>query len=357
MADLQFPPILPALFGGGIPTGATPAGPMPGANPLQAGESSQLSNPETEVEGEVMALLEVLAELLLGLEGEGAGGGDPFGGGAFPGGGGVPASGGGGGVPPSGGGIPSYGAPSHGGGAPASHGSGGAAPIQSGGGSGTASGPAPTGGTTPGNAPPPPGGTHIGPGNNVLMIGDSHTVGAFGDELTNKLRGTGAKVSSYGSSGSSPSWWLNGTQTTSGFIGRHADGSVDQPADWRSPHATPNLEQLIQQQHPDTLVVNLGANFRGASPQQIKQQVDGIGKVAQQNHVRLIWVGPPRQQSDMGNSAGIDAFNQQLAQDVKPYGTYIASSPYTSYNGPDGIHYNSGPARSWADQVYNQIQG
>jgi hypothetical protein len=189
------------------------------------------------------------------------------------------------------------------------------------------------------------------------MVGDSHTVGAFGNELTNRLRSTGAKVSSYGSAGSSPSWWMDGTPTHTGYVGRNADGSVDQPANWRTPHATPNLEKLLQQQHPDTLMVNMGANFRGATPQAMQQQVDDIGKLAKKYGTRLIWVGPPNQRTDIGNPSSMNAFNQAMQKAVSGYGTYVPSSPYTpAYGGPDGVHYDAAPAKKWADQLFNHLQ-
>lgn len=208
------------------------------------------------------------------------------------------------------------------------------------------------------NAPPP--GGKIGAGSNVLVIGDSHTIGTFGTQLDKDLRSTGARVETYGSSGSSPSWWINGTTTNSGYSARHADGSVDQPP-WNQPHATPKLSDLIAKQRPDTIIVNLGANMRGASAQEIERQVSSLAKMAKESGARLIWVGPPKTREDMSNPSSVNRFNAAMRDAVAPYGTYLSSSEYTRYAGGDGIHYSgnegSQVARGWADRIFSDIQG
>jgi len=201
----------------------------------------------------------------------------------------------------------------------------------------------------------------IGPGTRVLMIGDSHTVGTYGREMDSLLRSTGASVESYGSSGSSPSWWMRGTPTSSGFVGRHADGTVEQPADWRTSHVTPRLRDLIAQQHPDVLVVSLGGNMRGMTDAQIQRQVRELGEVARESGTRLVWAGPPSRREDAGDHAEIDRFDRVMREAVAPFGNYVASSRYTEYSGADGIHYSGARgneiARGWARGVFGEIQG
>ncbi|MBM3462830.1 MAG: hypothetical protein FJX76_12075 [Armatimonadetes bacterium] len=265
------------------------------------------------------------------------------------------------GVPTAGGGFPAAGAPSGGfptGGAPS-----GGYPT-----GGAPSGGYPTGGAQPASAVTPsaapaapraPGDPLVRPGSRVLVIGDSHTAGTFGTELDRKLRATGAQVETYGSSGSSPSWWRDGTTTRSGFVARHADGSVEHPP-WQQPHATPKLQELISKFKPDVLVVNLGANMRGASPEQMRREVAALGEIAKTSGTKLIWVGPPKTRADMANSASIDAFNAAMRSAVAPYGAYLDSSSRTRYSGSDGVHYNgadgSAAARRWAAGIFSEIQ-
>jgi peptidoglycan hydrolase-like protein with peptidoglycan-binding domain len=182
-------------------------------------------------------------------------------------------------------------------------------------------------------------GAPIGPGTRVLMIGDSHAVGTFGNEMDRLLRGTGATVESYGSSGASPSWWMTGRATRSGYVARHADGSVDRPH-WQTPHDTPRLEALIEEHRPDVLVVSMGGNMRGLSPAGVRRQVQQLADVAQRNGTRLVWVGPPERRADNEDPGDLQRFNATLREAVAPYGGFVDSSRYTEYAGGDGVHYS-----------------
>lgn len=196
--------------------------------------------------------------------------------------------------------------------------------------------------------------TNIGPGTKVLMIGDSHTVGAFGTELDQKLRSTGAQVATYGASGSSATQWANGGTTRSGWVERGANGQVSQPP-WNQPHQIPRLEELIAKEKPGVIIVNLGANFRGGDP---TSQVRSLGEIAKKHGIKLIWIGPPKTREDSGNDSSIKAFDQKMAAAMAPYGTYIASDPFTpTYSGSDGLHYDSAAGKRWADGVFGQLTG
>jgi peptidoglycan hydrolase-like protein with peptidoglycan-binding domain len=217
------------------------------------------------------------------------------------------------------------------------------------------SGPTATGGT--GALPGGP----IGPNDRVLMIGDSHSVGTFGNEMDRQLRATGAQVESYGSSGSSASWWMNGTTTRSGFVARHTDGTVERP-NWRTPHETPRLQDLIRQHRPTVLVVSLGGNMRGLSPAGIRRQVQDLARLAQESGTRLVWAGPPERRVDNDDGgASLNRFNNILRDAVAPYGGFIDSSRHTEYSGGDGLHYSGRRGRQvatdWAENVMHDIQG
>lgn len=60
----------------------------------------------------------------------------------------------------------------------------------------------------------------------VLLIGDSHTAGYYGKEMDGFLRDTNAKVETFGSSGSIPAWWIDGTETTFGFYSKNQNNEV-----------------------------------------------------------------------------------------------------------------------------------
>ena len=198
----------------------------------------------------------------------------------------------------------------------------------------------------------------IGPGTKVLEIGDSHSVGTFGQELDAKLRGTGAQVSTYASAGANPSDFVNGTGHKYGYWEKKADGS-EKKVGYGTNAAPPKLENLIAQEKPSVILVNLGANFRGGNP---KAEVDKIGQVARKHNIPIIWVGPPKTREDNSTPSSIQSFDKKMAEAVAPYGKYIPSSNLTpKYSGGDGIHYSGSEgnsiARQWASGVFNALTG
>jgi hypothetical protein len=203
--------------------------------------------------------------------------------------------------------------------------------------------------------------TTIKSGTKVLAIGDSHSVGIYGTELDKLLRATGASVRSVGVSGSSPSWWWNGTVTKSGYVDRKADGSKDQPKDWRSPRATPAYSKLLQEHQPDMVIISLGANMLGSSASKIQSDCGRLITEARNAGAQVVWVGPPDARSAERNKMRGD-FYQTMASVANGQATLIDSRKFTKYpaSGGDGTHYwgseGSATARKWAQKVLEEIQ-
>lgn len=167
----------------------------------------------------------------------------------------------------------------------------------------------------------------IGPGTKVLEIGDSHTVGVFGQELEKLLEGGGADVERHAAVGTSAGHWVNGG------------------------HGAKPLQDLLARSKPDVVIINLGANSRGGVGSDVKR----LAQIAKNSGAQVIWVGPPRTRQDMANPAALQQFDAQMRAQLQGLGTYISSAPYTSYDGPDGIHYNAGAARKWAQGVFGAL--
>lgn len=167
----------------------------------------------------------------------------------------------------------------------------------------------------------------IGPGTKVLEIGDSHTVGVFGQELEKLLEGRGADVERHAAVGTSAGHWVNGG------------------------HGAKPLQDLIARSKPDVVIINLGANSRGGVGGDVKR----LAQIAKNSGAQVIWVGPPRTRQDMANPAALQQFDAQMRAQLQGLGTYVSSAPYTSYDGPDGIHYNAGAARKWAQGVFGAL--
>lgn len=196
----------------------------------------------------------------------------------------------------------------------------------------------------------------------VLHIGDSHTCGVYGKAIDAMMRESGATVNTYGVSGSNPRWWFNGTIGKSGYFAKDENGRVDQPADWRTPRATPILSELIKQKKPSVLVVSLGANLITGDDAGIQAQVRSICELAKRNGTQLVWIGPPD-----GRDKSTDdqkKLYQSIKAAVSQYGgTFIDSRPFTEYptTGGDGVHYGGTEgtkiAQAWAKSAYDVIQG
>lgn len=202
----------------------------------------------------------------------------------------------------------------------------------------------------------------IGPGQRVLHIGDSHTVGIYGSTIDAAMRETGAQIRTCGVAGSSPSWWYQGTVTKCGYYSRDEKGKVDSPADWRTPRATPSLPDMIREYKPTVLVVSLGANLFGASEATVKRETQRIIDTAKEAGCTLVWVGPPRAREDIKSIADQDRLCETIKATVGTQGTFVDSRPFTRYpsDGGDGLHYwgteGSKTAKAWAGSVLDTIQ-
>jgi lysophospholipase L1-like esterase len=199
----------------------------------------------------------------------------------------------------------------------------------------------------------------IGPGNNVLVIGDSHTTGGYGEELDRQLRGTGAQVETFSSGGSTPDWWLDGTPTTAGSVSIGPDGREVRSGAGQA-HATPRIQDLIAKYHPDTIVINMGQNLRGKSPAEVQRQVQELEQAAKAGGARIVWVGSPPTANDAADGGQqYHAYNSFLRNIATAGGArFIDSSQLVSrYQGSDGIHYDPAAGAAWADRVFQVLQG
>lgn len=202
----------------------------------------------------------------------------------------------------------------------------------------------------------------ITPDSRVLHIGDSHTCGIYGKAMDELMRSTGAAINTVGVSGSSPSWWLNGTVGRSGYFAKDENGNVDQPADWRTPRQTPNLNRLIRDFKPGIIVFSLGANMINSSSESIRNQVRSVCEIAKNAGCQIVWIGPPNGRADKKPTAKQNRLYDNLKAEAEKYGTFVDSRPHTRYpdSGGDGVHYwgseGSRIARNWAGEIFNQLQ-
>lgn len=216
----------------------------------------------------------------------------------------------------------------------------------------------------------------------VLHIGDSHTVGYYGKEIDKLFRSTGAKVMTLGSSGSSPSSWLNGYVTKSGFrmidengndkvpdqlriINKETEEKIrnGQLKEWQIPTKTPNLNELINNFKPNVIVFSLGANLLHANTETIEKQVKEVCEIAKSTGAKIVWVGPPNGRADKKPDSLQNKLYESIQKVASEYGYFIDSRPFTYYPssmGGDGVHFHGKEgeriSKEWAQKVFNEIQ-
>lgn len=211
----------------------------------------------------------------------------------------------------------------------------------------------------------------------VLYIGDSLSVGAFGDALQASLIAGGdgrERVAIYASCGSSVQHWLSSEPvhvTPCGY--RETTASTRIFEDFHNgikprPVETPKIEKLLRKHRPDIVIIQLGTNhfdtleksgMTGLPKQEeiFEEFVRNIVKTTG-NLKQVIWILPP-DSSRFGSSIQT-AISKTIRRVAERHNfTTIDSRRMTRYvngkTGGDGVHYSSEPARQWAAQVITEI--
>jgi hypothetical protein len=205
------------------------------------------------------------------------------------------------------------------------------------------------------SAPPPP--------PKVLVIGDSLSVGGFGDALREHLEQQFGRqnVAFFASCGSSPENWLQDEKvfyTKCGY--REKTPTTDVYRDYHKgkkppPVATPKIERLIERYKPTIVIVQLGTNWmdQTLSDDYIRHVLTRfVSAVHGDRTRRMIWIGPP----DSSRFSKVQNRIYRLIQQSVPRGDpVIDSRRFTRYvmgkTGGDGIHYNRESGEAWARPV------
>src|SRR2546423_2459176 len=198
------------------------------------------------------------------------------------------------------------------------------------------------------DAPPP----------SILMIGDSLSVGKFGEVIQMHLAFK-HRVAAYASCGSSPEHWLAGEPdfvTKCGYRQRTNDSDIF--TDWVNgrpprPTRTPKLADLVRKHKPTILVVQLGTNWmdRNLSDEQMNEYLSRFVEEARRGTVeKIVWIAPP----DSARLRRVQGRVHQILRRAASRKNFdiIDSRNVTHYvmgkTGGGGIHFNMGssPARA-----------
>ena len=205
------------------------------------------------------------------------------------------------------------------------------------------------------DAPPP----------SILMIGDSLSVGKFGEVIQMHLA-LKHRVAAYASCGSSPEHWLAGEPdfiTKCGYRQRTSDSDVY--TDWVNgrpprPTRTPKLADLVRKHKPTILVVQLGTNWmdRNLSDEQMNEYLSRLVEEARRGTVeKIVWIAPPDSSRLRKTQGRIHQILRRAA--TRKNFDIIDSRNVTHYvmgkTGGDGIHYNSESSEAWARAIQRDL--
>jgi hypothetical protein len=209
----------------------------------------------------------------------------------------------------------------------------------------------------------------------VLMIGDSMTVGGFGESMQAFLQRNYGKVALYASCGSSPESWLKGETayvTKCGY--RKFTPAAKYYTDYTSGHkpsptVTPKLEDLLAYHQPSIVIIQLGTNWMDAlesknfateAPKYNAILARFAVPLANARSVKqIIWITPP--DSTRYSSSTERNVDQLIRTAARRYGyTVVNSANMTHYiagrTGGDGVHYRNEDAYAWAANVGRELR-
>ncbi|MFL6529400.1 MAG: SGNH/GDSL hydrolase family protein [Chthoniobacterales bacterium] len=199
----------------------------------------------------------------------------------------------------------------------------------------------------------------------VMLIGDSLSVGAFGEAVQQHLasRFGPQNVMAFASCGSSPENWLADQPSFYTPCG-YREVTPDRPPiyrDFNNGHKprrtlTPKVEGLVRRYRPSVVVVQQGTNWmdRNLTDTEIANFTDRFIRAARAPGVRqIIWIEPPDSSALRKRQDRIHRLIQAAAR--RDNFEVIDSRELTHYvpgkTGGDGIHYNNDSSRAWAAKL------
>lgn len=234
-------------------------------------------------------------------------------------------------------------------------------------------------------------------GMNILMIGDSHTAGPFGQYVHQSVAAqAGVNIITYGHSSSAALHWLSERRhKLSGGVYHHlsAHRTINpyelirmdnpHPTDWREAVEVPLYEPLVSDialheewksrgfptEKADIVVIALGANDRGfifnANGSLNQNAFDRhvtlnreLAQIATANGARCLWIGPPHGRTKTDEQQA--ALYRMLGEALEGTSCQLVSSNHYKAMGCDGVHFNCSSelpnARAWATEMSNYIK-
>jgi hypothetical protein len=199
----------------------------------------------------------------------------------------------------------------------------------------------------------------------VLYLGDSMSIGAFGQTLDSSMRSSGFQVHTVVAGGATPYYWLKSYQPlpcTIGFWEKSEEGERR----LGYVRAVPKIEDLMSMTKPNVVVVQTGINLyatlrskrrpKEETVKEISSLVERMCYVIAGSGALSYWVLPPHSHEERYSKELQDELASIMRAIVEKYeGTVFESQKVTKFVDPypatDGIHYGPAEARGWAEKV------
>lgn len=199
----------------------------------------------------------------------------------------------------------------------------------------------------------------------ILYLGDSLSIGAFGQTFDAALRSGGFRVHTVVAGGASPYYWLKNYRPLPCTIGfwEKSESSERRVGYVR---AVPKLEDLISQVKPNVVVVQTGINLyatlrskrrpKEENVAEVRSLIDQMCFAIAEGKAVSYWVLPPHSHEERYSKALQEELAALMRDVVESYGGVVFESrEVTEFTDPypatDGIHYGPAEARGWAEKV------
>ncbi len=197
------------------------------------------------------------------------------------------------------------------------------------------------------------------------MLGDSHfaTSGYLISTLGDALMSQGAKVTTEAACGAPTSVWVTAGVSTCGTAERVGSGPVKLGKAATS--HVPSLDQLIQDVHPNLIIIGSGDTMAGYAQkmlptQYIEENVGALTRRIQAAGLPCLWIGP-----GWGTEGGpyfktyarVKEMSEFLSAHVQPC-RYIDSLKFAQpgeWNTFDGQHYTLPGYQKWGMAIDKEI--
>lgn len=220
---------------------------------------------------------------------------------------------------------------------------------------------------------------------NILIVGDSHSVGPFGHKLFELVKDSKNNVALYAHSSSASRHWMNSSPSLLSGGAHHAmsinnvnkvfpfpDWRIKQPSLYYPPllddmiyHPDWKLQNKIK---PDIVIISLGANDYGAVTteegeynsygyQANQKKIMKMLEVTEKKNIPCLWVLPPNGIKKVSKRQGL--LYSFLKESIQNRCHLVDSSEFKT-TGCDGIHFSCSSQREkaylWATKVMQELK-